>query len=56
MMLEQILTRTTNQHPYHLQVVSFWLSIGPVALIIVLLAVTQYWRIRRNRKSRRRVR
>lgn len=55
-LLSQIVVHT-NAHPYHIQVISFWLSLGPVAVILALLVFVQYWRIRRNRpKSRRTVR
>ena len=48
-MLAQI-TVHTNAHPYHVQVISFWFSLGPVALILALLIIVQYWRIRRRHK------
>ncbi len=54
-MLEQIVVHT-NAHPYHIQVISFWFSLGPVVVILALIAFVQYWRIRRNRKGRRSVR
>lgn len=52
-MLAQIVVHT-NAHPYHIQVISFWLSLAPVVVIIALLLFVQYWRIRRNRKKSRR--
>lgn len=51
-MFAQIMTHT-NSHPYHIQVISFWLSLGPVVVIIALILFVQYWRIRRNRKRSR---
>ncbi|HKU66440.1 MAG TPA: hypothetical protein VJP85_01565 [Candidatus Baltobacteraceae bacterium] len=54
-MLGQILTHT-NAHPYHVQVISFWFSVVPVLVVIGLIVFVQYWRIRRNKKSRRSVR
>lgn len=56
LLLSQVVVHT-NAHPYHIQVIYFWLSLGPVAVILALLAFVWYWRIRRNRrKSRRTVR
>jgi hypothetical protein len=52
-MLAQILTHT-NAHPYNVQVIALWLSIGPVVVIFALIIFVQYWRIRRNRKRSRR--
>jgi predicted membrane metal-binding protein len=51
-MLAQIVVQT-NRHPYHIQLISLWLSLGPVAIIIALLIFVQVWRIRRNRKKSR---
>lgn len=50
-MLAQILGRQTNAHPYHVQVISFWLSIGPIVVILALIVFVQLWRLRRNRKK-----
>lgn len=54
-MLGQILVHT-NAHPYHIQVISFWFSIGPAIAVLALIVFVQYWRIRRNKKSRRSIR
>ena len=51
-MLAQIMVHT-NHHPYHVQVISFWLSLGPVLAVLALIVFVQYWRIRRNRKKHR---
>lgn len=53
-MLAQIVVHT-NAHPYHIQVISFWLSLGPVVVVIALIVFVQFWRIRRNRKKTRHV-
>jgi hypothetical protein len=55
-MLAQVLTHGTNQHPYNTQVIFFWVSLLPIALIVGLIIFVQYWRVRRNKKSRRTVR
>lgn len=52
-MLSQIVVHT-NAHPYHVQVISFWFSVGPVAAILLLLVFVWYWNAKRN--SRRRAR
>lgn len=49
-MLAQIVVHT-NPHPYHVQVISFWFSLGPVVVIIALLVLAQYWHIRRNKRK-----
>ena len=51
--LSQIVVHT-NSHPYHIQVISFWFSLGPVVVILALLVFVQYWRVRRNRRKKRR--
>jgi hypothetical protein len=55
-MLAQIVTQT-NAHPYHAQVISFWLSLAPAAIVIALIILVPVWQYRRNhRKSRHSVR
>ncbi|HET9097549.1 MAG TPA: hypothetical protein VFN37_12885 [Candidatus Baltobacteraceae bacterium] len=51
-MLAQIVVHT-NAHPYHVQVISLLLSLGPVVVVIALILFVQYWNIRRNRKRSR---
>lgn len=50
-MLEQIVVHT-NPHPYHIQILSFWISLLPVLVVLGLIVFVQYWRIRRNRRKR----
>lgn len=47
-MLAQIVVHT-NPHPYHIQIISFWISLLPVLIVIGLIILVQYWRVRRNR-------
>jgi predicted membrane metal-binding protein len=49
-MLAQIVVHT-DAHPYHIQLISFWLSLAPVAVILALILFVQLWRIHRNRRK-----
>jgi heme/copper-type cytochrome/quinol oxidase subunit 2 len=51
-MLAQIVVQT-NAHPYQTQLISFGLSVAPVALVIALIIFVQVWHYRRNRKQSR---
>lgn len=48
-MFAQIVVHT-DAHPYHVQLISFWFSLGPVAVILALIIFVQIWRVRRNRR------
>jgi heme/copper-type cytochrome/quinol oxidase subunit 2 len=52
MLLAQIAVQT-DRHPYHTQLISFFVALAPIAIIVALLIFVQIWRIRRNRKKSR---
>jgi heme/copper-type cytochrome/quinol oxidase subunit 2 len=41
---------TTQAHPYHLQVLTFWLALIPVILLVALIVITLVWRNYRRRR------
>jgi hypothetical protein len=42
---------STQPHPYHIQVLTFWFAVGPVAVLIALIIFTA---IRQRRRMHRR--
>jgi heme/copper-type cytochrome/quinol oxidase subunit 2 len=42
---------STQNHPYGLQLLTFWLALLPVVLLVALIIATIVWRRYRHRRS-----